>query len=43
MAPGVPGGDREYREGHVLKKEREAKEDGRYIIFYTFDDEGGES
>jgi hypothetical protein len=22
-----------------VKKEREAKEDGRYIIFYTFDDE----
>jgi hypothetical protein len=22
-----------------LKKEREAKDDGRYIIFYTFEDE----
>ncbi len=26
------GGDR-------LEKEREAKDDGRYIIFYTFEDE----
>ena len=25
-----------------MKKERETKEDGRYIIFYTFDDEGEE-
>ena len=25
-----------------VKKEREAKDDGRYIIFYTFEDEGGE-
>jgi len=23
-----------------LRKEREQKEDGRYIIFYTFEDEG---
>jgi hypothetical protein len=23
----------------LLKKERELKEDGRYIIFYTFEDE----
>lgn len=22
-----------------MKKEKETKEDGRYIIFYTFDDE----
>jgi hypothetical protein len=28
------------REGvGVLKKETEQKEDGRYIIFYTFEDE----
>jgi hypothetical protein len=25
-----------------VKKEREIKEDGRYIIFYTFEDEGEE-
>jgi hypothetical protein len=25
-----------------LKKERETKEDGRYIIFYAFEDEGEE-
>ncbi len=25
-----------------MQKEREAKEDGRYIIFYTFEDEGEE-
>jgi hypothetical protein len=25
--------------GIVLDKEREQKEDGRYIIFYTFEDE----
>jgi hypothetical protein len=25
-----------------LKKERETKEDGRYIIFYTFEDEDEE-
>ena len=24
-----------------MKKERESKEDGRYIIFYTFEDEEG--
>ncbi len=24
----------------VMKKERETKDDGRYIIFYTFEDEG---
>jgi len=23
----------------VMREEREAKEDGRYIIFYTFEDE----
>lgn len=27
------------REGDPVKKEREIKEDGRYIIFYEFDDE----
>ena len=27
-----------------MRKERETKEDGRYIIFYTFEDrEGGEA
>jgi hypothetical protein len=26
-------------EGSRLKKERETKDDGRYIIFYTFEDE----
>jgi hypothetical protein len=25
-----------------VKKEREPKDDGRYIIFYTFEDEGEE-
>ncbi len=25
-----------------MKKERESKEDGRYIIFYAFEDEGEE-
>ncbi len=25
-----------------MKKESETKEDGRYIIFYTFEDEGEE-
>ncbi len=25
-----------------MEKERESKEDGRYIIFYSFDDEGEE-
>jgi len=25
-----------------LKKDREAKEDGRYIIFFTFEDEARE-
>jgi hypothetical protein len=25
-----------------VKKEREIKEDGRYIIYYTFEDEGEE-
>jgi hypothetical protein len=25
-----------------VKKERESKEDGRYIIFYSFEDEGDE-
>jgi hypothetical protein len=27
------------QEDHELEKERETKEDGRYIIFYTFGDE----
>ena len=30
------------RGGTDLRKEREPKEDGRYIIFYTFEDEGEE-
>jgi hypothetical protein len=25
-----------------LRKERETKEDGRYIIFFTFEDEGSQ-
>jgi len=25
-----------------LKKDRETKDDGRYIIFYSFEDEGDE-
>ena len=29
----------ESREGVEMKKERVPKEDGRYIIFYTFGDE----
>ncbi len=28
------------QEETAIKKEREAKDDGRYIIFYTFEDEG---
>jgi hypothetical protein len=36
-----------YEEESGLKKERETEDDGRYIIFYTFEDEeageGGES
>ncbi len=27
------------QENHGVKKERETKEDGRYIIFYAFEDE----
>jgi hypothetical protein len=27
------------QENPEFKKEREAKDDGRYIIFYTFEDE----
>ncbi len=27
------------QEKTAMKKEREAKDDGRYIIFYTFEDE----
>ena len=31
------------QENQEVEKERETKEDGRYIIFYTFgDDEAGE-
>jgi hypothetical protein len=30
------------REDNAVKKEREIKEDGRYIIFYEFDDEAEE-
>jgi hypothetical protein len=26
----------------LMKEEREPKDDGRYIIFYTFEDEGEE-
>jgi len=26
--------------GEPMKKERVSKEDGRYIIFYSFEDEG---
>jgi hypothetical protein len=26
-----------------LKKDRETKDDGRYIIFYTFEDDGNEN
>jgi hypothetical protein len=26
----------------IMEKERETKEDGRYIIFYTFENEGEE-
>jgi len=29
----------ELQEEPEVKKEREAKDDGRYIIFYTFEDE----
>jgi hypothetical protein len=29
--------------GGEMEKEREAKVDGRYIIFYTFEDEGAEA
>ena len=28
------------QESPEFEKERETKEDGRYIIFYTFEDEG---
>jgi len=30
---------RNLQEYHEVKKERETKEDGRYIIFYAFEDE----
>jgi hypothetical protein len=29
--------------GNAVNKERSIKEDGRYIIFYDFDNEGEES
>ena len=29
------------REAPALEKEREEKEDGRYIIFYTFGEDAG--
>jgi hypothetical protein len=28
-----------YEEAHPCEKEREEKDDGRYIIFYTFEDD----
>jgi hypothetical protein len=28
-----------YEEAHPSEKEREEKDDGRYIIFYTFEDD----
>jgi hypothetical protein len=31
--------DRHERTSEPLRKEREQKEDGRYIIFYTFEEE----
>ena len=34
MKAGAP-----YEEAHPFEKEREEKEDGRYIIFYTFEDD----
>jgi hypothetical protein len=35
MKAGAP-----YEEAHPFEKEREEKDDGRYIIYYTFEDEG---
>ncbi len=37
-----PGSRPPSRGGAEVKKERETKEDGRYIIFYAFEDEGEE-
>ena len=39
LGSGVSVRDRE--DTGALKKETEQKEDGRYIIFYTFEDEEG--
>ena len=43
MAPGsraMVSYPEDHEDGGVrLEKEREAKDDGRYIIFYTFEDE----
>ncbi len=37
-------GELPHEEAHPFEKEREEKDDGRYIIFYTFeDDETGKS
>jgi hypothetical protein len=39
MKAGAP-----YEEAHPFEKEREEKDDGRYIIYYTFgDDEAGKA
>jgi hypothetical protein len=39
MKAGAP-----YEEAHPFEKEREEKDDGRYIIYYTFgDDETGKA
>ena len=35
----TPRGEERTGEGPILKKERLDKDDGRYIIFYTFGDE----
>ena len=37
-----PSGRTFLQEKISVKKEREPKDDGRYIIFYTFEDEGEE-
>jgi hypothetical protein len=38
-----PSGSKPPSRGRTeVKKERESKEDGRYIIFYSFEDEGEE-
>jgi hypothetical protein len=38
----MTAGGTNLQEEPKVKKEREAKDDGRYIIFYTFEDEEGE-